>query len=224
VNDESKVLIALGLPDYDNYVGVLPKDSASYLPSLIDCCEFMIPEIRRFRPVEHEEMLTIYSQKDDETYLYLNGLLPKDRVVSEYDLHIGEEDLPYDIFKSCMLMMGSDDVEMRKAAYFTLARYDCRKYHEILAWAFSWYDDVYKAKQMNKPFNWLHRLATEENTKHRVWTFENPTSKAIAKKLLAELTGDEVKWDGSGNVITPDNFRWPGGLRWNDLAARVGRS
>lgn len=198
INHTDKMIIGIESMWYSRDKGVSPSQ---YLPSVIN---YMSKGNRCEHPndfvVFDEDLHNIrYSEKlDDTLLLYVNDLLPQDRIVNEDALFIGEDKLTYDVFKSCYLMSKSSDLEMCKAALVTLAQHDCHGWEELIHWLLFFVCDYYKViqpvKQSHSPFRWLY-AHTGKYRRNVPTMFVDMTSISMGRKLVTEMTEGAYKWE-----------------------------
>lgn len=207
VNDNAQVMISVVMPWMVDTTK-LPKDPNCYLHLVRTQLSMTMPELFKYVPLD-DKLHSIVEVKDDFEFMFDQGLLPEDKIVNEDSLFVGEDELTYDIFKSCYMMLQSDDKQMQRTALLTLGQHDCKRFTEILRWVFQTHENVvYDVKRGNKPFSYLHTRTTRDNK--RIWKIREPFSRMVGRKLVSDLTGGQVRWE-NGVFMKPEGYEYKDG-------------
>lgn len=205
INKDAEAIIALAMPYMVDRLK-LPKSPELYLNLLRSQLSTVFPELFKYVPMDGSRLHSVVEVTDDLEFLYFQKLLPEDRIVNEDTLFIGDDELTYDVFKSCYLMLQSTDNQMQRTALITLGQRDCRRYTEILRWLFQTHKNVvYDVKRGNKPFSYLHTKTTRGG--RRIWHIREPYSRLIGRKLVADLTNGQVRWE-NGVFMKPEGYTY----------------
>lgn len=212
INHTDRAIIGLGPIRRNNWVGSERVEPSRYTASIRNYVRQEMPEWNAddFNLLDNEDHAIFWSEKlDDSLYLFMNHILPKDRIISESSLIVGEDDLTYDIFKSCYMMSKSADAEMRKAALITLAQHNCHGWEELIHWLLYYvcnYDrTIAPLKSSHSPFRWLYKQ-TAQYRRNVPTTFIRAKSISMGRKFVTDITQGAMHWE-NGCLIHQSYYR-----------------